>query len=115
MHTVVAGIIRPPSLNRIIGVRLVWCGDPDAPMPAALAAAGLPLRHLGLYAYRMSFLRDYPDLPRCPLESLESLEQLRALWHGHAIVVTIAASMPAPGVDTPADLDRVRRIFSQRS
>jgi 3-deoxy-manno-octulosonate cytidylyltransferase (CMP-KDO synthetase) len=69
-----------------------------------------PLRHIGLYAYRAGFLRRFPLLTPAPMESTESLEQLRALWHGHAIAVHVAAGAPAPGVDTPADLERVRAI-----
>jgi 3-deoxy-manno-octulosonate cytidylyltransferase (CMP-KDO synthetase) len=69
-----------------------------------------PLRHIGLYAYRAGFLRRFPLLPPAPMESMESLEQLRALWHGHAIAVHVAGGAPAPGVDTPADLERVRAI-----
>jgi 3-deoxy-manno-octulosonate cytidylyltransferase (CMP-KDO synthetase) len=69
-----------------------------------------PLRHIGLYAYRAGFLRRFPMLPPAPMESTESLEQLRALWHGHAIAVHVAAGAPAPGVDTAADLERVRAI-----
>ncbi|MGD9943364.1 MAG: 3-deoxy-manno-octulosonate cytidylyltransferase [Burkholderiaceae bacterium] len=81
-------------------------------LPAGLAAAGLPWRHIGLYAYRVAFLKAYPGLPRAPLEALESLEQLRALWHGHRIAVLRTAEAPAPGVDTPEDLQRVRAWFA---
>jgi 3-deoxy-manno-octulosonate cytidylyltransferase (CMP-KDO synthetase) len=49
-----------------------------------------------------------------PLERFESLEQLRALENGFDIAVITTASAPAPGVDTPADLDRVRAIFTNR-
>lgn len=74
---------------------------------------GLPLyRHYGLYAYRVGFLRAFPALAHAPIERFEALEQLRALWHGFRIVVEISAGTPAPGVDTPADLDRVRARFS---
>lgn len=82
-----------------------------AGLPASLQANALPLRHIGLYAYRMSFLRLYPSLPRSPLEAIESLEQLRALWHGHAITVMTTDAAPPPGVDTAADLARVRAVF----
>jgi 3-deoxy-manno-octulosonate cytidylyltransferase (CMP-KDO synthetase) len=76
---------------------------------------GLPLyRHYGLYAYRVGFLRAFPDLPPAPIERFEALEQLRALWHGHRIVVLVTAGTPAPGVDTPDDLDRVRALYAQR-
>ena len=70
-----------------------------------------PLRHIGIYGYRVSFLRKFPQLPRAPLEITEALEQLRALWHGHRIAVHVTASAPTPGVDTPQDLERVRRLF----
>lgn len=68
-------------------------------------------RHIGLYAYRVAFLRSYGRLDPAPLERTESLEQLRALWHGYRIRVVEAAVAPAPGVDTPADLERVRQWF----
>jgi len=68
-------------------------------------------RHLGIYAYRARFLRDFSKLASSPLEQAESLEQLRALWHGYAITVYIASESPPPGVDTQADLDRVRQFF----
>lgn len=80
-----------------------------------LLAPGLPaLHHIGLYAYRVSFLRRFPALPQGALERFESLEQLRALEHGHAIVVHRAAQAPAAGVDTPADLARVRAWYANR-
>ncbi|SAI74409.1 3-deoxy-manno-octulosonate cytidylyltransferase [Bordetella ansorpii] len=76
-------------------------------------APGLPAwHHIGLYAYRVSFLRRFPTLPQGALERFESLEQLRALEHGHSIVVHRASQPPAAGVDTPADLERVRAWFA---
>lgn len=81
-------------------------------LPGALAAdTPAPLRHVGLYAYRCGFLRAYPALERSPLEAVESLEQLRALWHGHRIAVHLTERAPPAGVDTPADLARVRAAF----
>jgi 3-deoxy-manno-octulosonate cytidylyltransferase (CMP-KDO synthetase) len=71
-----------------------------------------PLRHIGIYAYRVSFLRVFPTLPQAPIEQCEALEQLRALWHGHRIAVYLAAKAPGPGVDTPQDLERVRALFA---
>lgn len=71
-----------------------------------------PLRHIGIYSYRAGFLRQFPQLAPAPIESLESLEQLRALWHGHRIAVHVTDAAPGPGVDTPADLERVRGIFA---
>ena len=70
-----------------------------------------PLRHIGIYAYRVGFLRLFPQLEQAPIELTESLEQLRALWHGYRIAVHVADHAPGPGVDTPADLERVRAIF----
>lgn len=70
-----------------------------------------PLRHIGLYAYRAAFLRHFPQLPPSPLERVESLEQLRVLWHGERIAVHVWPVAPGIGVDTPADLERVRRSF----
>ena len=72
-----------------------------------------PLRHVGLYAYRVGFLLAFPQLSQAPLEIVESLEQLRAMWHGHRIAVHISEHAPGPGIDTPQDLERVRRVFTQ--
>ena len=81
--------------------------------PVALPA-GLPAqRHVGLYAYRVAFLRTYADLGPCDLERFESLEQLRALWHGYRIVVETLAEAPPGGVDTPEDLERVRQVLAR--
>ena len=70
-----------------------------------------PLRHIGIYGYRVGFLRKFPTLSQAPLERIEALEQLRALWHGHSIAVHITPHPPGPGVDTPEDLARVRQAF----
>jgi 3-deoxy-manno-octulosonate cytidylyltransferase (CMP-KDO synthetase) len=83
-----------------------------AVLPAALTDGRAVQRHIGLYAYRVSFLRAYRGLAPSPLESIEALEQLRALWHGHRIAVLSTDDAPPAGVDTPADLERVRRAFS---
>jgi 3-deoxy-manno-octulosonate cytidylyltransferase (CMP-KDO synthetase) len=71
-------------------------------------------RHIGIYAYRVGFLKQYADLTVTELEQIESLEQLRVLHHGYKIAVTITDNAPASGVDTQADLDEVRRILSQQ-
>jgi len=76
-------------------------------------APGLPVfRHIGLYAYRCTFLRAYASLAPAPIESFEALEQLRALWHGYRIAVTVTERAPEAGVDTPEDLDRVRALYA---
>lgn len=75
--------------------------------------AGLPAyRHIGIYAYRVGFLREYSALEPTPAERFEALEQLRALGHGYPIAVALWHAALEPGVDTPADLERVRRRFA---
>jgi 3-deoxy-manno-octulosonate cytidylyltransferase (CMP-KDO synthetase) len=81
-------------------------------LPPADANLATPLRHIGIYAYRVGFLRQFPKLAAAPIENSEALEQLRALWHGHRIAVHITQEAPGPGVDTPEDLERVRRLFA---
>jgi len=76
--------------------------------------AGLPVyRHLGIYAYRCSFLRAFGKLAPVKIEKFEALEQLRALAHGYRISVHITRSTPHPGVDTPADLARIRGLLAR--
>jgi len=88
-----------------------WARDDFAAAPGRLPA-GLPLyRHYGLYAYRVGFLLRYPTLAASTIERFEALEQLRALWHGHRIIVSITRGAPAPGDDTEQDLERVRAWF----
>ena len=95
--------------------RDAWSAVPA--QPAATAQVPLPampvLRHIGIYAYRAGFLRRFPTLAVAPLEQTEALEQLRAMWHGERIGVMVTAAAPAPGVDTPADLERVRALWAQ--
>jgi 3-deoxy-manno-octulosonate cytidylyltransferase (CMP-KDO synthetase) len=67
------------------------------------------LRHIGLYVYRRDFLLTLASLPRTPLERIESLEQLRALEHGYRIRV-VHTPYTSVSVDTPEDLERVRRL-----
>ena len=87
----------------------------DAPAPATpFTGAHAPLRHIGIYGYRAGFLRSFPKLAVSPLEQIESLEQLRVLWHGERIAVTVAAHAPGPGVDTPEDLARVRELVAAK-
>ena len=89
-----------------------WARDAFAASREALPE-GLPIhRHYGLYAYRVAFLARFPELAPAPIERFEALEQLRALWHGHRIVVDLTLGTPAPGVDTPEDLERVRAIYA---
>jgi len=95
---------------------LPWWRDGSTAGSPALPRAGAhdvgALRHIGLYAYRASYLRTFPTLAMAPLERLESLEQLRVLWHGERIVVHIAPHAPPGGVDTAEDLARVRALLA---
>ena len=81
-----------------------WWQQPHSELPA-------PLRHVGIYGYRVEFLLRFPQLQPAPLERLEALEQLRALWHGQRIAVHTTERASGPGVDTPQDLERVRQIL----
>jgi len=69
-------------------------------------------RHAGIYGYRVAFLKKYARLKPSPLEKAEALEQLRALWHGYRIAVAVSETEIPPGVDTPQDLEAVRRMLS---
>ncbi|MDN3489912.1 3-deoxy-manno-octulosonate cytidylyltransferase [Pseudoalteromonas sp. APC 3694] len=64
-------------------------------------------RHVGIYAYRAGFIKQYIQLSVSPLEVLESLEQLRVLYHGYTIKIEQAVVTPHAGVDTPEDLAKV--------
>ena len=90
---------------------IAWHRDGFAASQEILPPGYTPLRHIGLYAYSNSFLQAYPTLAPAPLETIEALEQLRVLWHGVPIAVHITDSAPAAGVDTPADLARVRLFY----
>ena len=82
-----------------------------AQIPYPREAGAQWFRHAGLYAYRVGFLLSFAALVPSPLERAEALEQLRALWHGYRIAVVVSEREIPPGVDTPEDLDAVRRIL----
>jgi 3-deoxy-manno-octulosonate cytidylyltransferase (CMP-KDO synthetase) len=88
-----------------------WWRDGSAANAPQLPVSPKPLRHIGIYAYRVRFLKQFPKLPQADIEVCEALEQLRALWHGHRIAVHVTEQAPGPGVDTPEDLERVRAFF----
>lgn len=81
-------------------------------IPYPREPGGRCFRHAGLYAYRVGFLLAFASLEPAPLEKAEALEQLRALWHGYRIAVVVSEREIAPGVDTPGDLEAVRRMFA---
>lgn len=90
-----------------------------APVPASHPGAPpdgwrLAGRHLGVYAYRAASLARFLALPPTDLERAEGLEQLRALGHGLRILV-VPATRAAVGVDTPADLERLRAAWRDRA
>lgn len=112
---------RNPNVVKVVmdeqGYALYFSRAP-IPWPRDAFAAGqsvpqdMPMfRHIGLYAYRASFLGAFGGLAPAPLERFEMLEQLRALWHGYRIAVAVTAEPPGLGVDTPEDLARVRGLF----
>ncbi|SFC56698.1 3-deoxy-manno-octulosonate cytidylyltransferase (CMP-KDO synthetase) [Polaromonas sp. OV174] len=117
-----ADLLNPNVVKVVLDARQTALYFSRSPIPAARDFAGKawweagstlpkPLRHVGIYGYRVGFLRQFPSLPQAPLEQLESLEQLRALWHGHRIAVHLTDAAPGPGVDTPEDLERARKLF----
>jgi 3-deoxy-manno-octulosonate cytidylyltransferase (CMP-KDO synthetase) len=81
----------------------------DGISPAVIASAK---RHVGLYAYRVSVLRQFVQWPPAALEQLEKLEQLRAMVNGIKIHAELCCADIPPGVDTPEDLEHVRRLIS---
>ena len=81
-----------------------------SPLPY-LRGTGPTFKHIGLYAYRRRFLLTLTSLPQTPLEKAESLEQLRALEHGFRIR-TVETLHESVEVDTPEDLERVRRLIA---
>ena len=70
-------------------------------------------KHIGVYAYRRSFLFDYIQLPESLLEKAESLEQLRAIENGHSIYVSEVES-ELIGVDVPEDVEKVEAFLKAR-
>lgn len=88
----------------------------SSPLRGEVGRGALPegltvLRHIGIYAYRASFLHAYGQLAPAMIERFEALEQLRALYHGYKIGVTVTQDAPPSGVDTEQDLYAARRIF----
>jgi 3-deoxy-manno-octulosonate cytidylyltransferase (CMP-KDO synthetase) len=71
------------------------------------------IRHIGIYAYRASFLNEFSKLDPAPIEQSEALEQLRALWHGYRIQVMLTQEAPPAGVDTPEDLVRAQQEWGK--
>lgn len=84
--------------------------------PGRLPTTLVAQRHIGIYGYRVSVLNDFVQWPLSPLELTEQLEQLRMMWHGQSIHVETACERPPAGIDTEADLLRVRHyLVSQQN
>ncbi len=90
-----------------------WHRDEFMADEITLPEDSMHFRHIGLYAYRVSYLKYFASHPPCPLELAESLEQLRGLYSGHRIHVAEALEPPGHGVDTQADLVRVRELMTR--
>jgi 3-deoxy-manno-octulosonate cytidylyltransferase (CMP-KDO synthetase) len=99
--------------------RALYFSRAPVPWPRDSVAADQPMefagawRHIGLYAYRVRSLLQFAAWPPTPLESTEKLEQLRALEHGMRIHLVRLAQSPPAGVDTPADLERLRAVLQK--
>lgn len=81
-------------------------------IPFPREAGGIWYRHAGIYGYRLEFLKKFSSMKPVSIEQTEALEQLRALWHGHRIVVVVSRAAIPPGVDTPQDLEAVRKMIA---
>jgi 3-deoxy-manno-octulosonate cytidylyltransferase (CMP-KDO synthetase) len=90
-----------------------WPRDAFAADRTRLPEGFRPLRHIGIYAYRVDFLHRFVGWPLGTLEGRESLEQLRALEHGVGIHADHACAAIPGGVDTPADLVRVNALLTK--
>jgi len=88
-----------------------WDRDAFATDSQGMPAQTNYFRHIGLYAYQAGFIKLYSELAPSPIEISERLEQLRALWYGYRIHVSITDEAPTQGVDTQEDLDRIRELL----
>ena len=119
----VADVVNPNVVKCVVNEANEAVYFSRAPIPFARDAwsggvSSLPedlpmFRHIGLYAYRASFLRIFPTLAIPAMESFEALEQLRALAHGYRIAVAVIGEPLPPGIDTPDDYERLRERYSE--
>lgn len=89
-----------------------------SPIPYWRDGQGIPpeaARHVGLYAYRASFLYDLAGMPNCALENTEMLEQLRFLWLGETIATRVAKAKPSPDINTPEDLEKAQAYLTAQA
>lgn len=92
-----------------------WPREAFARDDGELPGGGLWRRHIGIYAYRVSFLHQFVDWPPAPQEQLEQLEQLRALHNGATIHLADAIAPVPPGVDTEQDLENMRMLLARET
>lgn len=92
-----------------------WARDDFAKDKSLLPKDYFALHHIGLYAYRVKFLKQYPQLSPGRYEQLEALEQLRAIEYGYSIHVLVTPTAPFAGVDTQEDLERVRKFLATQA
>jgi 3-deoxy-manno-octulosonate cytidylyltransferase (CMP-KDO synthetase) len=106
--------IDDPNVVKVVTDRFqnaIYFSRSTIPYPRDRAREGTAhYKHIGLYVYRRDFLLKYSSLPVGPLEKAERLEQLRALENGHSIRV-VETDYESVGVDTPADLEKVTKLF----
>jgi 3-deoxy-manno-octulosonate cytidylyltransferase (CMP-KDO synthetase) len=124
MATLCELIDKPDELTDPNSVKVVFAANGQAlyfsraPIPHGAVPHGPSAqqstcyRHLGIYAYRVELLNRFVSWPAADMELSERLEQLRALYNGAAIHVEVANTALPPGIDTPADLEAVRRFVA---
>lgn len=88
-----------------------WQRGDEQGCPDSFADSSVYYRHIGIYAYRVSFLNEYAQWIPSPLEAVESLEQLRILWYGRKMHASITDVDVPPGVDTPEDLVAIEKLL----
>jgi len=112
-----AAIADPNRVKVVVdrnGFALYFSRSPIPHGPSGGLSSGTTFLHLGLYVYRVEFLRQFTRLDRAPLEIAESLEQLRAVEHGFRIRV-VEVESESWGIDTPADLERFKAVVGHKS
>jgi len=105
----VVKVVRDNNRNALYFSRNIIPAHRDTPEQIKQA-----FRHIGIYAYRASFLLDIVTWPVCELETIEAIEPLRVLWAGHRICVEQACVPPMQDINTPEDLERARIFFANK-
>ncbi len=103
-----------PYARDAFAAALAEAGEQGALPAGRVPEADVWFRHIGIYGYRLAALRQFVALPMARLEQVEALEQLRLVAHGIGIRVAVAVAPVPGGVDTPADLERVRELLARR-